>query len=278
MGASTDLIPVYCDVLTHVHSVFPHNPTCAGRQTVAEVMAMAAAFGAGGVAFTEHTSDPAAPAQAAAKWLLSAFSEQSRLVHETVVQQPDSHSLRCWSGAEVNILPGGHPDVDEGELHDLASYVVASQHGGLGVTEKDPAAIVERLAHVCSFDGVDTLGHPSRYNDECDVDWVTVFARAAATNTAVEVNFNLWFTKGPGRGRFRVGNDIWYDGQLAFWRNWLLALANSGAPVVVGLDIHNTGMWPLAGPTWKHFCYCWQKPAFHPTELLVARLSYSASG
>jgi histidinol phosphatase-like PHP family hydrolase len=239
----------WCGVATHVHTTFPHNPTCSGQQSIMEAAKMAQQLGLSGVAFAEHTTDPGNPSLGSDD-LLDAIREQAADVERA---HSDLHAagsdLWLWSGVEANIMPGGDLDFMESELASLVRYIVASQHGGLGTAEKDPAAIKERLEAVCRNRYITTIGHPSRYNDEVAVDWAAVFAVAADTATAVEFNLNLWFSKGPGRGLAVIKDEAWYNSQLEFWSRWTTQLAESGAPVVIGLDVHNAGMWPQDNPS-----------------------------
>jgi hypothetical protein len=69
-------------------------------------------------------------------------------------------------------------------------------------------------------------GHPNRYVDEAD--WPAIFEVARQTNTAVEVNFNE-FTKVA-------------QGDCTTWSAWLKLLAESQAPVAIGIDFHNFPM------------------------------------
>lgn len=231
-------------VATHVHTHFPANPTCCGTQTIEEIAALAQTLGFEGVAFADHTSDPTNPS-----YVYGIDPLFKRILDhlERIRRVGRGSFVRLFPGLECNILPGGRLDILSPDL-----ILIASQHGGLGAAEKDPQAIQQRLQTCCAFPEVDILGHPTRYNDEVvGVRWSEIFATCATTNTAVEVNFNLWF-KGPGQVILVGCGDEhldWVGHINGFWESWLWLLADSGAPVSIGLDIHNLGMWPVDSPT-----------------------------
>jgi histidinol phosphatase-like PHP family hydrolase len=241
----------WCAVATHVHTRFLYNPTCSGKQTVEEAAQSALALGFEGLAFAEHTSDPRSPSLSPELSLVNALYNQGETVHSLKC------GIRLFSGVEANIMPDGVLDIDSAYLAKVADYRIASQHGGLGVAEKDPKAIEARLKTACRNEFVDTLGHPSRYNSEVPgVDWSSIFRVAYETNTAVELNINLWYTQClQGYDLTSVSNRK----AVMFWAKWMKLLASSRAPVVIGLDIHKENMWPQpqeepnSGPTFLQF-------------------------
>ncbi len=88
-------------------------------------------------------------------------------------------------GVEVDILPDGSLDLADTLLAQF-DWVIASIHSGFS---KDNT---ERLLNACAHPHVHCIGHPSGRligkRDGYTVDWKKLFAKAAATNTAIEIN------------------------------------------------------------------------------------------
>jgi histidinol phosphatase-like PHP family hydrolase len=177
-----------------------------------------------GVAFNEHSSDPkvrdAAPTlEQITTWLNQRAARIAAL----------DGSVSVRDGLEVNLTPNGSIDVPS-DLARRMGYVIASQHGGLGDSQNDKDAIRTRLANASDNEDVDTIGHPFRFNDETPgVNWGRILSEMLLTGTMAEVNLNcFWKSEGSNR----------------FWFNWLKTCADIGVPLVIGYDIHNSGMWP----------------------------------
>ncbi len=238
----------YCSVAAHVHSSALPNPACVGTQTRDEIVTLAQDLGLEGVVFNDHTADPAKPGLLDTGDIANLRHRLFLAEHARLWQQPN-RGLLVQPGVEANILPGGQLDIDTHQGH--LGFVIASQHGGLGDSEKDPAAIEQRLIAACYNSRVGALGHPTRYNDDAmGVNWPRICDVAALTGTALELNFNLWYRHGPGQTpqhSWDITTWRWYWRQHHFWLNWLQIVARSGASVLVGLDAHSADMWPGVG-------------------------------
>lgn len=88
-------------------------------------------------------------------------------------------------GVEVDILANGDLDLPD-ELLQQFDWVVASIHSGF--THNNTA----RLLKACEHPHVHCIGHPSGRligsREPYPVDWETLFSKAAATHTAMEIN------------------------------------------------------------------------------------------
>ena len=88
-------------------------------------------------------------------------------------------------GVEVDILPDGSLDLTDSLLAQF-DWVTASIHSGFS---KDNT---ERLLKACDHPSVHCIGHPSGRligkREGYAVDWKTLFAKAAETHTAIEIN------------------------------------------------------------------------------------------
>lgn len=175
------------------------------------------------VALAEHTSNPGKPR--------AMRGDEPQLVQ--LLQVPESAGdLKLIRGLEVSILPDGSLDAPD-EYLERFELVIASRHQLARRVEKSPRAIAEHFEAAARHPAVDILGHPNRYiEDVKSVNWADIFAGAAASGTAIEVNLNIF----PGWPRF--GGARWISGEHARWREWLRLLAVSEAKVFIGSDVH----------------------------------------
>ena len=235
-------------VATHVHLLRRQRTNmCGGTQSAAQVVAHAKAVGLSGVAFNSHSSDSTAPVRLSPNsWLWRVLLNEAHVAAQLQANEPQFLIL---SGTEANMLPSGELDIPTGPRATRLGYVIASQHAGLGDEEKDPAAIVRRIARVAREERADAWGHPLRHIDEVKgLDWPRMLADLTASNTAVEVNLNSFKR---------------LEGSLSAWYKFFVALREAGTPIVIGGDIHNFGMWPTATPT-----EFWHTTLTHFTQLI----------
>lgn len=96
--------------------------------------------------------------------------------------------IRLLPGAEINIMANGTLDVPDDILAEL-DVVVASVHSSFA-QNKD--IMTERILAAIENPHVDILAHPTTrligYREEIEADWEQIFTRAAATQTALEIN------------------------------------------------------------------------------------------
>jgi putative hydrolase len=105
----------------------------------------------------------------------------------TAVNRKYGADFRVFQGVEANILIDGRLDMQADELKEL-DLVVASPHSSLRKTVDQ----TERMLTAVSLPGVHILGHPRGriFNVRLGViaDWPAVFARAAKTGVAIELD------------------------------------------------------------------------------------------
>jgi DNA polymerase (family 10) len=110
---------------------------------------------------------------------------RQRLEIDAINQQS---SLKILAGAEVEVHRDGSLDFDQKTLTGL-NVVVASLHSGLRQPRDE---ITQRLLRTLDNPDVDIIAHPSgrliEQREGGDFDWDEVFAEAAATSTALEIN------------------------------------------------------------------------------------------
>jgi len=111
-----------------------------------------------------------------------------RLQRAEVRALGDKHGIRTLCSAEVDIKPDGSLDYDDAVLREL-DLVVASVHSAMNMSREEMTA---RLVRACENPYVTIIGHPTgRYLDSFagyEFDYDTVFAAAARTGTALEID------------------------------------------------------------------------------------------
>ncbi len=219
----------YIGGLTHAHTVLSNHPSHRESDLSVDrlVAGLVKAKLAGSesapfqyVMLNEHPSDPSKPRR------LGRLSLRGRrLLRQR--RRPIVKRVPVLYGLEVSILPDGSTDLTP-RLADHCAMVIASRHSMPKDSEHQAATIMGHLTGACLNPTVDVIGHPPRYIEHIEtVDWAQVFKIAAKTGTAIEVNLNTFPTVSA------------HPTQLAFWPRWLKLLAESGATVYIGTDVHN---------------------------------------
>ncbi len=98
--------------------------------------------------------------------------------------------LRLLRGSEIEVHRDGRLDFSDEILSNL-DLVVASLHSGI---TQDRQTITDRMCRTLQNPHVDIVAHPTgrliERRQGADYDWEQVFAVAAASNTAIEINGN----------------------------------------------------------------------------------------
>jgi len=158
-----------------------HTTASDGRNTIEEMAAAAKARGYSYLAITEHSkSSVIANGLSADK--LRRHADKIRAVGGKL------KGITLLAGVEVDVLADGTLDYPDSVLADL-DWVVASIHSAQGQERKKVTA---RTIAAMENPHVHAIGHPSGRllgkRDAMDLDWEAVFAAAARTGTALEVN------------------------------------------------------------------------------------------
>jgi len=191
----------------HTHTLWSD-----GRDSVEGVVRAARALGYAYVAITDHS-----PSAAASRVLtLDRLARQRDDVLKAREHVPDVTVLH---GVEVDVLPNGRLDLPD-EVMEPLDIVLASLHEPAG---HGPERLLERYLAAVRHPLVNVITHPANRlvgrHDGYAIDFDALFAAAAETGTAVEVD------GGPAH--------LDLDGHLA------RRAAAAGATITVDSDCHN---------------------------------------
>jgi DNA polymerase (family X) len=176
-GRLPDLIAV-SDIRGDLHA---HSTWSDGAQTIAQMAQAAIARGYGYLSISDHTHSLAITNGLDEQRLREQWEEIDRLNAELA-------PFRLLKSAEVELRRDGTLDFPDAVLAEL-DVVIASLHTGL---RGDRKSVTERLLSAINNPHVDIIAHPSGRivggRAGADYDWAAVFAAAAATRTALEIN------------------------------------------------------------------------------------------
>ncbi|CAN5469748.1 DNA polymerase/3'-5' exonuclease PolX [soil metagenome] len=163
----------------HVHSTWSGD----GRSSLVEMIATAAARGLEYVGITEHGEDLAINGLSRQQ-----IAEERAVIEGLREQYPD---LTILHGAELNIAADGHVDYDD-EVLSRFDWCIASVHSLFDQTEAQQTA---RVIGAIENPWVDAIGHLTGRRigkrPGIELDFTAVFAAAAETGTALEINSHL---------------------------------------------------------------------------------------
>jgi DNA polymerase (family 10) len=150
-----------------------------GRNTLEAMIAAAAARGYAYHSVSDHSWGRGA---------MGLSPDDLRAQRARVREIGETFGVRTLRSTEVDILPDGTLDFDDGVLADL-EIVVASVHSALNISRED---MTRRLIRACENPYVNIIGHPTGRNVETfpgyEFDYDAVFAAAARTGTALEID------------------------------------------------------------------------------------------
>jgi DNA polymerase (family X) len=178
-AARDGTLPQVLDVADVRGDFHMHTRWSDGADTLEAMVAAAAARGYEYHSISDHSGGRGRglePDELRAQWAdVRALSER--------------YGIRTLRSAEVDILADGSLDYDDALLAEL-DIVVASVHAGYSQSRDEMTA---RLIRVCENPYVSIIGHPTGRNVEAgfpgyDFDYDAVFAAAARTGTALEID------------------------------------------------------------------------------------------
>jgi DNA polymerase (family 10) len=160
----------------HLHTVYSD-----GQDSVAMVVATAAALGYEYIAITDHSQHASASR--------TMNPEQLRRQRDEIERIRERHpQMTILHGAEVDILPDGRLDFDDTVLEQL-DLVIASLHERAG---QDGAALTRRCLRAIEHPLVTIISHPSNQlvgrRPGYPLDYDAIFEAAAANGTALEID------------------------------------------------------------------------------------------
>jgi DNA polymerase (family X) len=188
-----------------------HTVASDGRNTIEQMALAARERGYEYVAITDHSASHGFGNEVSADEL----RRQIERVHEA---DAAIEGIRVLAGSEVNILPDGSLDYDDGLLEQL-DWVIASVHTSFRIGEQ---AMTERMVAAIEHPLVDAIGHPTGRligrREPYAVDVHALIEAAARTGTMLEINAN------PNRRDLNEVN--------------ARAAAEGGATIVIDSDAH----------------------------------------
>jgi DNA polymerase (family 10) len=173
-------IPALVNVADIYGEFHAHTTWSDGAASVRQMAEAAAARGYGLLGITDHSQGLAVAG--------GLDVERLRLQRIEIDEANAAAGVKLLAGAEVEVHRDGSLDFDDETLAGL-DVVVASLHTGLRQTREELTA---RLIRVLENPNVDIIAHPSgrliERREGGDFDWDRVFAVAAETGTALEIN------------------------------------------------------------------------------------------
>jgi DNA polymerase (family 10) len=170
------------DIHGDLHS---HTTASDGADTIAAMAEAAKKLGYEFLAITDHSKSSVVANGLTVERLLKHIKE----IHKIGAQ---IKGITLLAGCEVDILADGHLDFDNDVLAEL-DIVVASPHVAL---RQDQDKATERLLRAIDNPYVNIIGHPTgRLINEragLPLDFPRIFAAAASSGTALEINSNPW--------------------------------------------------------------------------------------
>jgi DNA polymerase (family X) len=160
----------------HMHTTYSD-----GRDSLRRMVMAAHAIGYEYIAITDHSEHAGASRTVT-------LSDLSRQRDEIDALREDAHGMTILQGLEADILRDGSLDCSDAVLKRL-DIVLASLHDSAGhgrkrLTERCLAAIRHPLVSVITHPGNQLVGHRPAY----DMDYDAIYAAAAETGTALEVD------------------------------------------------------------------------------------------
>ncbi len=160
----------------HVHSTWSD-----GRDPIEDMVRAARRLGYEYIAITDHSERAAASRTLAADDVVRQRTEIEALRLRVA-------GIQILHGVEVDIMPDGRLDFDDGLLQNL-DFVLASLHNAAG---QDGTALTERYIRAMRHPLVNVITHPANRSparsDGYDLDYERLFEAAIATGTAMEID------------------------------------------------------------------------------------------
>lgn len=169
------------DIQSDLHM---HTTWSDGRHSIRQMAEAALALGHKYIVITDHSRASVIANGLSPERLLEQQAEVRRVDHEM------NGKIRVFHGTEMDILADGSLDFPD-EILEQLDFVVASLH----VSLRQPRdQVTRRVLNALENPHVDLIGHPRGQlipdREGADLDMDAVFATAAKTGTALEINSN----------------------------------------------------------------------------------------
>jgi DNA polymerase (family 10) len=158
-----------------------HTTASDGQATIEQMAEAAIALGYEFLAITDHSKSQV---------IANGLTEDRLLKHVQAIHKAGDRikGIKLLAGCEVDILPDGRLDFEDAILAEL-DIVVASPHISL---KQDEAKATDRMLRAIENRYVTIIGHPTgrliNRREGLPLDFPKIFAAAAKTGTALEIN------------------------------------------------------------------------------------------
>ena len=158
-----------------------HTQASDGSNSIEEMAEAAKALGYDYIVITDHSKSQV---------IANGLDAKRLMKHAAAVRKANDaiNGIEILIGSEVDILADGHLDYEDSVLAEL-DFVVASPHVSL---RQDVEKATARLLRAIENRYVNVVGHPTgrliNQRAGLDFDWRQIYAAAAASGTALEIN------------------------------------------------------------------------------------------
>ena len=179
--AAAGLLPDLVDEHDLLGDLHVHTTWSDGRDSLQDMVAGARALGLRYIGISDHSKNLA---------MARGLDEERVRRQWEEIDAINAHdkTIRVLKACEMDVLTDGRLDFDD-ELLSGFDWVTASLHSGF---TQSPKRLTERLLAAIEHPLVDAIGHPTGRmlgrRDGYEFDFDTIFARAAATGTCLEIN------------------------------------------------------------------------------------------
>ena len=179
--AAAGLLPDLVDEHDLLGDLHVHTTWSDGRDSLQDMVAGARALGLRYIGISDHSKNLA---------MARGLDEERVRRQWEEIDAINAHdkTIRVLKACEMDVLADGRLDFDD-ELLSGFDWVTASLHTGF---TQSPKRLTDRLLAAIEHPLVDAIGHPTGRmlgrRDGYEFDFDTIFARAAATGTCLEIN------------------------------------------------------------------------------------------
>jgi len=169
--------------------IHAHSTWSDGKNTIEEMARSCLERGYSYLGMTDHSRSAAYAGGLSEEEVRKQWEEIDRL---NEILREEGHDFTIFKGIESDILADGSLDYSDSILEGF-DFVIASIHSGL---EMPREKMMDRFRKAIAHPATRMVGHPTGRlllrREESDLDMEELIERAAAENTAIEINANPW--------------------------------------------------------------------------------------